>query len=184
MKLNGIGKAEPLTQEQFLQLFQELRQPYRTILAICWYTTERAGAVCQLQVQHCYHKDRVRDVIVIPGKIRKDGKTREVPINRRLRRILEEYKHDRSLWLFPSQLNPDVPLRLQVYARHFKKACLDLGMQGYSTHSVRRGAITHLARLGLNARHIQALTGHSDLKLVQEYCDVLEQDLAAAVDLL
>ncbi|WP_399376026.1 MULTISPECIES: tyrosine-type recombinase/integrase [unclassified Thermosynechococcus] len=184
MKINRSGKAEPLSQEQFLQLFQELEQPYRTILAICWYTTERAGAVCQLKVDDCYHGDRTRDVIVIPGRIRKDRKTREVPISRRLKQILKEYRHCRSPWLFPSFFNPERPLRLQIYARNFKAACLRLGWVGYSTHSVRRGAITHLAKLGLNSRHIQALSGHSDLKLVQSYCDVLDQDLAAAVDLL
>lgn len=134
--------------------------------------------------EHVYQGNRVRDVIVIPGKIRKDGKTREVPVNRRLRGILEEWRHDRSIWLFPSQLNPGKPLKLQVYARQFKNCCLKLGWQGYSTHSVRRGAITHLARLGVNARHIQQLTGHSDLSLVQGYCDVLDQDVAKAVDLL
>lgn len=183
MKISGNGKAEPLTHEQFLELFQILRQPYRTILAICWYTTERAGAVCQLRTEHCYYNGKVRPVLLIPGRIRKDRKTREVPVSQKLKRILQEYYHENSVWMFPSR-NPALPIKIQVYARHFKAACQKLGLIGYSTHSARRGAITRLASLGVNSRFIQALSGHQTLDMIQAYCDVRREDVEMVADLL
>ena len=184
MKLNRSGQAEALTKQQFLEVLSKLPDPHRVIFALTWYCAERAGAVCKLKVSDCYQAGKPRAKILIPGRIRKDRNSREVPVSRGLAQILKTYPLPKSEWLFPSYFNPSRPICLQVFAAAIKRQYLNLGLYGFSTHSARRGAITYLSRSGLGARQIQAVTGHRSLNSVQSYIDVSPAEIEAGLALL
>ncbi|AFY62092.1 site-specific integrase [Synechococcus sp. PCC 6312] len=185
MKVNRSGQAEPLTKEQFLTVFRSLSPPHRFILALTWHCAERVGAVCNLEVAHVFQANgKPRPTLLIPGRIRKDKVTREIPVTRGLGQILREITIPDSPWLFPSQLNLGRPMNPQVYSRALKTEFLRLGLSGYSTHSARRGAITLLSQAGLNARQIQKISGHASLNSVQLYCEVSPAEVEAGLALL
>jgi integrase/recombinase XerD len=184
MKINRFGQSESLNKAQFLEVYSRLPDPHRTILALTWYCAERAGAICQLEVSHCYAGGQPRKVLLIPGEIRKDRRTRELPVSRALNQVLKNYKLPESKFLFPSYFDSTRPIRLQVYAAALKREFLRLGLIGYSSHSARRGAITCLSKAGLNTRQIQKVSGHSSLSSLQTYIDVSPAEISAAVALL
>lgn len=184
MKINRSGQAEPLNREQFLTIVSALPYPHKLIFALTWYCAERAGAICRLKVSDCYHDGRVNKIIVIPGRIRKDRVTREVPISRPLEQLLKAYPLRESEWLFPSQLNEAMPINPEVYSHALKREYIRQGMIGYSTHSCRRGAITYLAKRGIHPRQIMAMSGHASLDSVQRYIEVSPSELVSSFALL
>ena len=62
-----------------------------------------------------------------------------------------------------------------------RAACRATGIEGVSTHSFRRSALTLASSAGVPTRTIQLLSGHSSLEQLQRYIDVSdEQKLQAA----
>jgi integrase/recombinase XerD len=186
VKNNRSGQAEPLTKDEFWQVCEALQSPHhRLIFALCWFTTERPGAILKLSVNNVYEKPgKPRRQIVIPAWSRKDRATREVPVSRKLRSLLSQYKHPTAGWLFPSPLDQEKQLSFSAYQKALTRAFNNLGFSGYTTYSTRRGSITHLSRQGLSARVLQVITGHKSLSSLQRYIDVSPAEREAAIALL
>ncbi|KGF71562.1 hypothetical protein DO97_17505 [Neosynechococcus sphagnicola sy1] len=186
MKNNRSGQAEPLTKEEFWQVYEALQSHHhRLIFALCWFTTERPGAILKLTVAAVYEQPRKpRGTIVIPAWSRKDRQTREVPVSRKLKGILSQYIHPPTGWLFPSPLDEEQCLSFSAYQKALTRAFRILGFSGYSTYSTRRGSITHLSRQGLSIKNIQAISGHKSLTCLQRYIEVSPAEREAAIALL
>jgi len=118
--------------------------------------------------------------------------TREVPITPKLQPILAEW---RSLW--PTLLKRDferadfvLPAPTDInkhWARPrvdegLRAACKTAGIEGVSTHSFRRSALTHASSAGVPTRTIQLLSGHSSLEQLQRYIDVSDQQKRQAAN--
>lgn len=185
MKISRCGQAEPLTEKTFLQLYQELDRPHKFILALTWYCAERAGAICQLKRADCFdHRGQPLRTIVIGRSLRKDKVTKEVPVTSKLRSILLQIPKTESEWLFPAPKDSDRPIPFDTYQKAFQRACDRLGLVGYSTHSARRGAITHLVRQGINLRIVQKISGHASLTNLARYADVSSVEVERSLALL
>lgn len=185
MKKNRAGQAEPLTKQSFKRVYYALENlTYKTIFSIAWYTAERPGAILKLTVEDVYTAGVPREVIVFPSRIRKDRKTREVPVSKQLRPILQKYEVPLEGWLFPSPADPLKSLGMRAYQGYLSRKFKELGMEGYSTYSTRRGAITELARAGLGVRQIQAISGHADLASLQRYIEVDPDQVRRGMELL
>jgi integrase/recombinase XerD len=52
------------------------------------------------------------------------------------------------------------------------EACLKAGIEGVSTHSFRRTALTWISDAGVPLRHIQAISGHRSLAALERYLGV------------
>jgi integrase/recombinase XerD len=65
-----------------------------------------------------------------------------------------------------------------------KRATERIGVQGVSTHSFRRTALTMMCRKGVNLRVIQKISGHKSLNVLAHYLEVAEQEKAAALALI
>ena len=50
-----------------------------------------------------------------------------------------------------------------------RAACKRIGIEGVSTHSFRRTALTQRHNAGIHLRHIQEISGHNDLGTLQRY---------------
>lgn len=186
MKIHGNGQAEPLTKAQFNTVLNNLKGAYRMAFALCWYTTERPGAILQLRVDDVYsdvaHR-KPRSTIVIARAKRKDRRTREVPVTAGLAAELRLYNAPEWGPLFPSK-SISGHLSYRAYYNTLARAFSRLGMTGYSPYSTRRGALTHLLRQGISTRRIQEISGHASLASLQPYLESSETEKRRTAELL
>lgn len=185
MKQNRHGQAQPLTKTSFKSVFYALEHPvYKLVFSIAWYTAERPGTILKLTVSDVFHRGEPRETIVFPRNTRKDRKTRECPVHPKLRPLLAAYDAPLEGWLFPSPRDPLKHCSFKGYYGYLQRKFEELGMQGYSTYSTRRGAITELARAGLSAPHIQAISGHRSLTSLQRYIETDPDQVRKGISLL
>ncbi len=153
----------------------------RALFGICLYTTARINEVCSLHSADVYGTDGgVRDRITFRRATTKGKQeTRSVPVSLELRQLLEGYRSDRP-YLFPGRWerghicpeSADAILRAA-----FKR----LGIEGASTHSFRRTAVTWMHNERVPIKHIQSISGHKSLSALQRYIDVTEKDKEMAI---
>jgi len=156
----------------------------RALFGICLYTTARVNEACSLHTADVYGVDgRVRDRITFRRATTKGKQeTRSVPVSPELRQLLEGYRSARP-YLFPGRWgrghicpeSADAILRAA-----FKR----LGIEGASTHSFRRTAITWMHNERVPIKHIQSISGHKSLSALQRYIDVTEKDKEVAISTL
>lgn len=193
-KVNRSGQAKVLSDSEITKIRRNLRMPHhKLIFDILRYTGERIGAVLQLEKLDVYdRKGNPRKYITFRARTRKaaaglPAKTRQVVVHTSLRDSLKVYPLPKnSLWLFPSQDNPENHLLRQSVDAVFRRACnkAGLGDEGISSHSFRRSLMTKLSNNGVSARTIQEITGHASLASVQKYIEVDEAAIESAINLL
>ncbi|NEO34448.1 MAG: phage integrase family protein [Symploca sp. SIO3C6] len=69
-------------------------------------------------------------------------------------------------------------------ARILRKACLRVGIEGASTHSFRKTVLTQMSDSGIPLRVIAEVSGHRDLRQLQAYLEVREEQVLGAVSSL
>lgn len=62
-----------------------------------------------------------------------------------------------------------------------REAFAELAIEGASTHSFRRTALTRLSNAGVPLRVIQEISGHETLSALQKYLEVTEQQVVDAI---
>lgn len=72
-------------------------------------------------------------------------------------------------------INPDYAAQI------LRKACHKLDLEGVSTHSFRRTALTQMSSAGIPLRVIQEISGHRTLDELQKYLEVSEEQVRGAV---
>ncbi|NER28785.1 MAG: site-specific integrase, partial [Symploca sp. SIO1C4] len=157
----------------------------RCIFAVMLYSGCRIKEACTLLSEDVYEKSgRVRSHLTIRKKNTK-GKlaTRTIPIIQELRSILSSYEKEAGvIYLFPGlrgkHITPDSAARI------LRKACQRVGIEGASTHSFRRTALTQMSDSGIPLRVIAEVSGHRDLGQLQAYLEVREEQVLGAVSSL
>ncbi|NEP01364.1 MAG: site-specific integrase [Symploca sp. SIO2E9] len=187
MKRNRHGKGKILSQQEIQLLFSQgltkLRD--RCIFAVMLYSGCRVNEACTLLSEDVYERSgRVRSHLTIRKKNTK-GKlaTRTIPIIQELRAILSSYEKEAGvIYLFPGlrgkHITPDSAARI------LRKACHRVGIEGASTHSFRRTALTQMSDSGIPLRVIAEVSGHRDLGQLQAYLEVREEQVLGAVSSL
>ena len=110
--------------------------------------------------------------------------TREIPISPKLAQALQQWKsqwppvygrdYEKTDWVFPAPKDVTKHLGRPRVDEALRASCRKAGIEGVSTHSFRRSALTQASTAGVPLRHIQALSGHSSLEQLQRYLDVSE----------
>ena len=160
----------------------------QTMLYVSFYAGLRVMEIAGLLVGDVYDEQaQVRDRFLITGSQTKGGYAREVYVNRKLKRALENYQpviEDRTQDqpLFCTQLG--TAFSANSLCQLFLKLYADCGIKGASSHSGRRTFITKLANTGVNVRLLAALAGHRHISTTQRYIDVNDAQLASAVELI
>ena len=186
MKVNRHGRAKVLTQEEIQLVFQELKtERDRTLFGVCLFSACRIRECCTLLTSDIYTiSGQVRPRLII-RKANTKGKlaTRSIPVIEDLRKILANYYPQTSgEYLFPGR--SDGHISEDSAARILRQACHRVGVEGASTHSFRRTALTQMSNAGIPLRVIQELSGHRNLEQLQRYLEVSdEQVLGAAASL-
>ncbi|MEG5000963.1 tyrosine-type recombinase/integrase [Microcoleus sp. B4-D4] len=173
MKIERHGQAKILTQQEIELLFNKGLQTSRdrTLFGVCLYTACRIAEACSLMVKDIYtNSGTVRSTINF-RKANTKGKlqTRTIPVIEDLRSLLTSWKpHAGQTYLFPGRhpnhhwkhLHPNSADRILREA--FDRA----GIEGASTHSFRRTALTQMSNAGIPLRIIQEISGHRNARTV------------------
>ncbi len=187
MKIDRHGRAKILTQYEIQLLFNEgfTLNPVRdrTLFAVCLYTACRINEACTLHTKDVYDsRNRVRPNLLI-RKAHTKGKlaTRTIPVIEDLKVRLKQYKPSlTNRYLFPGRhgqghLHPDSASWI------LREACKRVGIEGVSTHSFRRTALTQMSNAGIPLRVIQEISGHRTLDELYKYLEVQPEQVKGAI---
>jgi integrase/recombinase XerD len=191
MKINRHGQAAILSHSEIELLFAEGFQSdrERALFGVCLYTAARIAEACSMLSEDVYtSRGRVRASINI-RKAATKGKlaTRTIPVIEDLRSLLTIWQpHAGKVYLFPGR-HPSHHWRhitSDSAARLFREACQRVGIEGASTHSFRRTALTQMSNAGIPLRVVQEVSGHRTLTELQKYLEVSDAQVRGAVSAL
>ena len=190
MKVDRHGRAKILSPEEIQLLFSlgftlnPLRD--RTLFAVCLYTACRISECVTLLTKDVYDSQgRVRPVIIIrKGNTKGKLATRTIPVLEDLKVRLYKYSSTQpDGFLFPGRhgrkhIHPDAASWI------LREGCKRVGLEGVSTHSFRRTALTQMSNAGVPLRVIQEVSGHRTLDELYKYLEVRPEQVLGAVSTL
>jgi integrase/recombinase XerD len=179
MKVAGNGQGKILTPMELRLLFAEgLRSPRdRALFGICLFTGCRVSEALALQTTDIRGETLTFRKSTTKGKL----KTRVVDIQPGLAQLLAEYQPAKEGALFPGMRGRSPTLTRFMADKILKDACKQIGLEGISTHSFRRTALTMMSSAGIPLRVIQEISGHNDLGTLQRYLEVSPEQKRNAV---
>jgi integrase/recombinase XerD len=186
VKIDRHGKAKVLTQEEIQRLFTEglttIRD--RAVCAVMLYTGCRVNEAVSLKIIDVYDKKgRIRpELIIRKGNTKGKLATRTIPVIDDLRYFLEEYKPVPNYegFLFPGRWGKG-HLHCHYASIIFREGCAKVDIEGASTHSLRRTALTQMSNAGIPLRIIQEISGHRNLEQLQIYLEVETSQVRGAM---
>ena len=188
--MNNEGQALAISDEQHQQMMDYLagtRYSARdtAIYAITRFAGCRIGTVAKLTLDDVLDSDgALKDVVILRSKITKGSKTITAYFNHPvLREALQNYlKTRRSSKIdnvFVSQkggaFSPNSLAQLML--RHYNRA----GLEGCSSHSGRRTALSKLLKAGVDIVAVSKIAGHSSIATTQRYIHHDQDELLAAM---
>ena len=188
MKSDRHGQAAILSPAQIELLFSEgLRTDRdRALFGVCLYTAARIAEACSLKTEDCYTTTgKVREEINIrKGATKGKFATRGIPVNEELRLLLTIWQPSAGpTYLFPGRHTSQSfrHITSDSAAVILREACQRVGIEGASTHSFRRTALTQMSNSGIPLRVIQEISGHRTLSELQKYLEVSDSQVRGAV---
>jgi integrase/recombinase XerD len=189
MKINRHGRAKILSQAEIALLFRDgcvLDPPRdRALFAVMLYTACRVNEAVTLEKADIFdRKGRIRPELII-RKSNTKGKlaTRTIPVLAELHFHLSHYNPQPSRYLFPGRHNHG-HLHSDSAGWILREACERVGIEGVSTHSFRRTALTQLSNAGIPMRIIQEISGHRTLDELYKYLEVHPDQVRGAISAL
>jgi len=182
LKNNGNGQAKVLNPSEINRLFKELNKnpKHACLFAVCYFTGCRISEALFLETADISIETISFRKSITKGKLQ----TRTVAINPALQRFLDNYHPGKPGPFFPGRCNIRQFLGRSAADHILRKACKTVGIDGCSTHSFRRSALTNMYRGGVHVRTIQKISGHSDLGTLQLYLEVSDADVTNAINSL
>ncbi len=188
MKVDRHGQAKILTTEEIDLVFNEAltNDRDRAIFAICLYTACRIKECVTLRTTDVYYRQGIVRPEIVFRKGNTKGKlaTRCIPVIEDLRLMLLNYYPSPRTWFYFPGLGKKGHLNSDSAGRILRKACNKVGVQGVSTHSFRRTALTLMSNEGIPLRIIQEISGHRSLEELQKYLEVKPDQVRGAVSAL
>lgn len=191
VKIDRHGQASVLTSDEIELLFNDGLQTDRdrTLFGVCLFSACRIAEACSLLTKDVYATNgKVRAELII-RKANTKGKlgTRTIPVIEDLRSLLSAWQPSAGVtYLFPGRhLNHHWRHLHPESASHILAEAVErVGMEGFSTHSFRRTALTQMSNAGIPLRVIQKLSGHRSLAVLQEYLEVGDAQVRGAANAL
>jgi integrase/recombinase XerD len=187
MKIDRHGQAKILTTAELQLLFNEgfIVQPDRdrALFAVCLYTACRISEAVTLAKRDVYDtKGNVRpELIIRKGNTKGKLATRTIPV---IAKLTAYTPRRNSRYLFPGNelhSRADSHLHRDSAMWLLREACLRVGIEGVSTHSFRRTALTQMSNAGIPLRVIQEISGHRTLDQLYKYLEVRPEQVLGAV---
>lgn len=188
VKVERHGQAKILTQEEIRRVFANglMTDRDRALFGICLYTAARINEACSLRSLDAYTTEgQVRSELII-RKSNTKGKlgTRCIPVIQDLRLLLERYDPTPGQpYLFPGRPGNTRLGHITSDAASLilRQALKRIGIEGASSHSFRRTALTQMSNAGIPLRIIQEVSGHRNLEQLQRYLEVRPEQVRGAV---
>ena len=191
MKIDRHGQAKILTVAEIQLLFNDgftVNPPRdRALFAVCLYTACRISEAVTLRKRDVLDaKGNVRpEIIIRKGNTKGKLATRTIPAIADLRAKLTAYTpRSNSIYLFPgNEINSRAATHLHRDSGIWllREACKRVGLEGVSTHSFRRTALTQMSNAGIPLRIIQEISGHRTLDELYKYLEVKPEQVLGAV---
>jgi integrase/recombinase XerD len=188
MKVNRHGQAKILASEEINQLFEVglTSERDRALFSVCFFTGCRISEACSLLTDDVYGANGSVRTRLTFRKSNTKGKlkTRSIPVRPELIELLTAHHPQAGKrYLFPGRhgrghIHPDSAALI------LREAFAELAIEGASTHSFRRTALTRLSNAGVPLRVIQEISGHETLSALQKYLEVTEQQVEDAISTL
>lgn len=178
MKVNGNGQGKILTPDELKLLFSSgfVSPRDRALFGICLFTGCRVSEALGLQTTDIKGETLTFRKSTTKGKL----KTRIVDVQPGLAALLREYQTKPGA-LFPGMRGVSPTLTRFAADKILRDACQRVGLEGVSTHSFRRTALTMMSSAGIPLRVIQEISGHNDLGTLQRYLEVTPEQRRKAV---
>ena len=185
MKIDRHGRAKILSQYEIQLLFNEGLEldRDRALFGVCLYTACRIAEGCSMLTKDFYSSTGVvrPEIIIRKGNTKGKLATRTIPVIDDLRLLLTIHRKSAGeVYLFPGRhghghIHPDSAAKI------LKLAFDRVGIEGASTHSFRRTALTQMSNTGIPLRVIQEVSGHRLLSQLQNYLEVKPEQVRGAV---
>lgn len=138
------------------------------VCALKWSNIDLVAGTISVEQTVSRVKNLDADAIQKTKLILTDAKTnhsiRIIPINHNLVRLLQKFKKDKkSEWFLLSSSSHFIDPR--NYYNQFKKILKTCGLTTYNYHTLRHTFATQCIELGLDAKSLSELLGHSDIKI-------------------
>jgi integrase/recombinase XerD len=188
-----MAQASVLTESEIRRVFRIIettRHADRNRLAfvLSIYAGLRVGEIAALTIGDVANREgEIRREIKLGAHQTKGSKGRTVVLSTRVRTEIEAFLKGRSI------LRPDAPLISSQRNGHaFSNVTLSMLLKEIyelagirtSSHSGRRTFATRLNARGVGMRTIQKLMGHRHIGTTALYCDVSDETLRNAVELV
>ena len=185
MKRERHGKAKILTPEEIYLLFNQglKNQRDRTLFGFCLYTACRINeAVTQLASDAYDRLGTVRPYMTIrKGNSKGKLASRTIPTSEDLRHLLGQYRpNSENEYLFPGRWNKG-HLHPDSASLILRNACRSIGLEGVSTHSFRRTALTEMSDANIPFRVIAEISGHHNVTQLHAYLEVKPDQVKGAI---
>lgn len=187
MKVDRHGRAKVLTPQEIQLLFNQgfTLNPIRdrTLFAVCLYTACRISECVTLHIQDVFDsKRRVRpDLIIRKGCTKGKLATRTIPVVDDLKTRLKQYRPLTTRgYLFPGRHGKG-HIKTDSADWILREACKRVDIEGVSTHSFRRTALTQMSNAGVPLRIIQEISGHRTLDELYKYLEVRPDQVRGAI---
>jgi integrase len=168
----------------------------QTIFLLSIRSGLRAKEIAQLRWSMVIDTDgTVGDMIHLTDAASKGKSGRSIPLNKQLRRQLEDlleverkrHRFDRATsYVIATERRAHTSA--QAIVNKFHLWYRDMGLLGCSSHSGRRTFITNAARkittVGGSLRDVQSLAGHSSLQTTQRYIEINSEARRKIVDMI
>lgn len=185
MKRERHGRASILTPEEIQLLFNSGLETIRdrALFGFCLYTACRINEACTQLTADAYDRTgSVRAYMTIrKGNSKGQLASRTLPTSEDLRHLLAQYRpNSGDKYLFPGRwgkghINPDSASFI------LRQACSRIGLEGVSTHSFRRTALTQMSNTNIPFRVIAEVSGHHNLTQLHAYLEVKPEQVKGAI---
>jgi integrase/recombinase XerD len=178
MKSNRYGQAAVLDTQQLDRLISALQGRHHQVLAeVCRRTACRISEGRQLTWGSVTSAAITFPKTITKGKLA----SRTIPATPQLHAVLEDWRHE---WAAMNERQPGstdfvFPGRYAgccISSRSFmnalERAARETGLEGVSSHSFRRSALSSASEAGVPLAALRTLSGHADLGTLQRYLAV------------
>ncbi len=185
MKRERHGRAKILTPEEIQLLFNQGLQTLRdrALFGFCLYTACRINEACTQLTTDAYERTGpVRPEMTIrKGNSKGKLASRTIPTSEDLRLLLGQYRpHSGDKYLFPGRWNRG-SIHPDSASLILRRACRSIGLEGVSTHSFRRTALTQMSDSNIPFRVIAEISGHHNLTQLHAYLEVKPDQVKGAI---
>ena len=185
MKRERHGRAKILTPDEIQLLFNQGLQTPRNqaLFGFCLYTACRINEACTQLASDAYDSEgKVRPYMTIrKGNSKGKLASRTIPTSEDLRHLLGQYRPNTdNEYLFPGRWNKG-HLHPDSASLILRNACRSIGLEGVSTHSFRRTALTQMSDSNIPFRVIAEISGHHNLSQLHAYLEVKPEQVKGAI---